>query len=72
MTEDEVLAFGEVVVRKARGGDNPHVIVTILSDVVNAYKLKIGEKIDIITNGKKIVIKRQRCENVITRNEFYY
>jgi len=57
MTEDEVLAFGEVVVRKARGGDNPHVIVTILSDVVNAYKLKIGEKIDVITNGKKIVIK---------------
>ena len=59
MTEDEVLAFGEVVVRKARGGDNPHVIVTILSDVVNAYKLKIGEKIDVITNGKKIVIKRR-------------
>ncbi len=57
MTENEVLVFGEVVVRKARGGDNPHVIVTILSDVVNAYKLKIGEKIDVITNGKKIVIK---------------
>jgi hypothetical protein len=53
MTEDEVLTFGEVVVRKARGGDNPPVIVTIPSDVVNAYKLKIGEKIDIITNGKK-------------------
>ena len=59
MTEDEVLAFGEVVVRKARGGDNPPVIVTIPSDVVNAYKLKIGEKIDVITNGKKIVIKRR-------------
>ena len=59
MTEDEVLAFGEVVGRKARGGDNPPVIVTIPSDVVNAYKLKIGEKIDIITNGKKIVIKRR-------------
>ena len=61
MTEDEVLAFGEVVVRKARGGDNPPVIVTIPSDVVNAYKLKIGEKIDIITNGKKIVIE---CRDV--------
>jgi antitoxin component of MazEF toxin-antitoxin module len=59
MTEYEVLAFGEVIVRKARGGDNPPVIVTIPSDVVNAYKLKIGEKIDIITNGKKIVIKRR-------------
>ena len=56
MTEDEVLAFGkiEVVVRKARGGDNPPVIVTIPSDVVNAYKLKIGEKIDIITNAKRL------------------
>ncbi|MGI0052454.1 MAG: AbrB/MazE/SpoVT family DNA-binding domain-containing protein [Nitrososphaeraceae archaeon] len=59
MTEDEVLAFGEVVVRKARGKDNPPVRVTIPSDVVNAYKLKIGEKIDVITNGKKIVIKRR-------------
>ena len=54
MTEDEVLAFREVVVRKARGGDNPPVIVTIPSDVVNAYKLKIGEKIDIITNAKRL------------------
>ena len=70
MTEDEVLAFGEVV-RKARGGDNPPVIVTIPSDVVNASKLKIGEKIDIITNGKKIVIKCRDVKNVITRNEFY-
>ena len=51
ITEDKVLAFGEVVVRKARGGDNPPVIVTIPSDVVNAYKLKIGEKFDVITNG---------------------
>ena len=59
MTENEVLVFREVLVRKARGGDNPHVIVTILSEVVNAYKLKIGEKIDVITNGKKIVIKRR-------------
>jgi hypothetical protein len=52
MNEDKVLAFGDVVVRKARGGDNPPVIVTIHSDVVNAYKLKIGEKINVITNGK--------------------
>jgi hypothetical protein len=59
MTEDEVLTFGEGVFSKARGGDNPPVIVTIPSDVVNAYELKIGEKIDFITNGKKIVIKRR-------------
>ena len=41
MTEDKVLAFGEVVVIKARGWNNPPVIVTIPSDVVNAYILKI-------------------------------
>ena len=61
MNEDKVLAFGDVVVRKARGGDNPPVIVTIPSDVVNAYILKIREKINVITNGKKIVIK---CRDV--------
>ena len=59
MTEDEVLAFGDVVIRKTRGGHNPPVKVTIPSDVVNAYELKIGEKVDVITNGKKIVIKRR-------------
>lgn len=37
MTEDEVLTFGEVVVRKARGKDNPPVIVTIPYEVDNAY-----------------------------------
>lgn len=62
MTEDEVLAFGEVVVRKARGEDNPPVIVTIPNDVVQAFKLKIGEKIDVITDGKKIVIKRREVK----------
>ena len=55
-----ILKIGIIVVRKARGVDNPPVIVTIPSDVVNAYKLKIEEKIDIIiTNGKKIGINRR-------------
>ena len=62
MTDDKVLALGEGVVRKARGVDNPPVIVTIPSDVVNAYKLKIGEKIDIITYCKKIGIKRREVK----------
>jgi hypothetical protein len=56
---DEVLAFGEVFVRTARGGKNPPVIVTIPTEVVEAFKLKVGEKIDVITDGKKIVIKRR-------------
>ena len=50
--EDEVLAFEEVVVRKFWRGDNPHVIITIPYEVDNAYKLKIGEMIDIITTTK--------------------
>ena len=60
--EGKVLAFGEVVVRTARSGNNPPVIITIPNDVVNACKLKIGEKMDVITDGKKIVIKRREVK----------
>jgi hypothetical protein len=60
--EGKVLAFGEVNVRTARGGKNPPVIVTILTEVGEAFKLKVGEKIDVITDGKKIVIKRREVK----------
>jgi hypothetical protein len=60
--EGKVLAFGEVYVRTARGGKNPPVIVTIPIEVVEAFKLKVGEKIDVITDGKKIVIKRREVK----------
>jgi hypothetical protein len=60
--EGKVLAFGEVNVRTARGGKNPPVIVTILTEVVEAFKLKVGKKIDVITDGKKIVIKRREVK----------
>ena len=60
--EGKVLAFGEVNVRTARGGKNPPVIVTIPTEVVEAFKLKVGEKIDVITDGKKIVIKRREVK----------
>ncbi|MGE5634563.1 MAG: AbrB/MazE/SpoVT family DNA-binding domain-containing protein [Deltaproteobacteria bacterium] len=60
--EGKVLAFGEVYVRTARGGKNPPVIVTIPTEVVEAFKLKVGEKIDVITDGKKIVIKRREVK----------
>jgi hypothetical protein len=55
--EGKVLAFGEVYVRTARGGKNFPVIITIPAGVVEAFKLKVGEKIDVITHGKNIVIK---------------
>lgn len=62
--EGKVLAFGEVNVRTAKGGKNPPVIVTIptATEVVEAFKLKVGEKIDVITDGKKIVIKRREMK----------
>lgn len=60
--EGKVLAFGEVYVRTARGGKNPPVIVTIPTEVVEAFKLKVGEKIDVIIDGKKIVIKRREVK----------
>lgn len=60
--EGKVLAFGEVYVRTARGGKNPPIIVTIPTEVVDAFKLKVGEKIDVITDGKKIVIKRREVK----------
>jgi hypothetical protein len=60
--EGKVPAFGEVVVRTARGGKNPPVIITIPTEVVEAFKLKVGEKIDVITDGKKIVIKRREVK----------
>ncbi len=60
--EGKVLAFGEVYVRTARGGKNPPVIITIPTEVVEAFKLKVGEKIDVITDGKKIVIKRREVK----------
>lgn len=60
--EGKVLAFGEVYVRTARGGKNPPIIVTIPTEVVEAFKLKVGEKIDVITDGKKIVIKRREVK----------
>lgn len=60
--EGKVLAFGEVVVRTARSGKNPPIIVTIPNEVVEAFQLKIGEKIDVITDGKKIVIKRREVK----------
>ena len=62
MTDDQVVAFGEVIVRSAEGTKHPTVIITIPLQVVNACKLKIGEKMDVITDGKKIVIKRREVK----------
>ncbi len=45
-------------VRAARGGDNPPMIITIPKNIANAFNLELGETLDILTDGEKIVLKR--------------
>ena len=45
-------------VRAARGGDNPPMIITIPKNIANAFNLILGETLDILTDGEKIVLKR--------------
>jgi AbrB family looped-hinge helix DNA binding protein len=45
-------------VRAARGGDNPPMIITIPKNIANAFNLTLGETLDILTDGEKIVLKR--------------
>ena len=47
-----------VNVRAAKGGDNPPMIITIPKNIVNAFNLELGETLDILTDGEKIVLKR--------------
>ncbi|MDF2738079.1 MAG: hypothetical protein K0S93_1938 [Nitrososphaeraceae archaeon] len=47
-----------VNVRAARGGDNAPMIITIPKNITNAFNLKLGETLDILTDGEKIVLKR--------------
>ncbi len=47
-----------VNVRAAKGGDNPPVIITIPKNIANAFNLELGETLDILTDGEKIVLKR--------------
>jgi AbrB family looped-hinge helix DNA binding protein len=47
-----------VNVRAARGGDNPPMIITIPKNIANVFNLKLGETLDILTDGEKIVLKR--------------
>lgn len=47
-----------VNVRAARGGDNPPMIITIPKNIANVFNLELGETLDILTDGEKIVLKR--------------
>ena len=54
-----------VNVRAARGGDNPPMIITIPKNIANAFNLTLGETLDILTDGEKNSIKKNRNNKII-------
>ena len=58
MATKKVIAFAHSKIRAARGGDNPPMIVTIPKDVADKSGMKLGDDIQILTDGEKIVIRK--------------
>ena len=58
LLNDKKIIRSLVNVRAARGGDNPPMIITIPKNIANAFNVTLGETLDILTDGKKIVLKR--------------
>jgi AbrB family looped-hinge helix DNA binding protein len=54
----KILAHDMISVRAGRGGDNPPIIITIPKTVATAFNLEIGEKLYVMTDGDKIILKR--------------
>ena len=58
MATKKVIAYAHSKIRAARGGDNPPMIVTIPKDVAEKSGMKLGDDIQILTDGEKIVIRK--------------
>ena len=58
LLNDKKIIRSLVNVRAARGGDNPPMIITIPKNIANAFNVTLGETLDILTDGEKIVLKR--------------
>ncbi|HJT84156.1 MAG TPA: AbrB/MazE/SpoVT family DNA-binding domain-containing protein [Nitrososphaeraceae archaeon] len=58
MATKKVIAYAHSKIRAARGGDNPPLIVTIPKDVAEKSGMKLGDDIQILTDGEKIVIRK--------------
>ena len=58
MATRKVIAYAHSKIRAARGGDNPPMIVTIPKEVAEKSGMKLGDDIQILTDGKKIVIRK--------------
>ncbi len=58
MATKKVIAYAHSKIRAARGGDNPPMIVTIPKEVAEKSGMKLGDDIQILTDGEKIVIRK--------------
>jgi AbrB family looped-hinge helix DNA binding protein len=58
MATRKVIAYAHSKIRAARGGDNPPMIVTIPKEVAEKSGMKLGDDIQILTDGEKIVIRK--------------
>jgi AbrB family looped-hinge helix DNA binding protein len=59
MTTKKVIAYAHSKLRAARGGENPPMIVTIPKEVAEKAGLKIGDDVQILTDGEKIVVRKE-------------
>jgi hypothetical protein len=51
-------AYGMVTVRRARGGENPPLIISLPRDVAEAAHLNEGVKVIVYTDGEIVYVKR--------------
>ena len=58
MATKKVIAYAHSKIRAARGGVNPPMIVTIPKEVAEKSGMKLGDDIQILTDGEKIVIRK--------------
>ena len=64
MATKKVIAYAHSKIRAARGGNNPPMIVTIPKEVAEKSGMKLGDDIQILTDGEKIVIRKTEVPEI--------
>ena len=64
MTTKKVIAYAHSKLRGARGGVNPPIVVTIPKEVAEKTGLKIGDGVQILTDGEKIVLRKEEVPEI--------
>lgn len=64
MITKKVIAYAYSKIRAARGGDNPPMIVTIPKGVAEKSGMRLGDNIQIVTDGEKIVIRKAEIPEI--------